>query len=185
MQTKIDYAKEYGRLHAVSDGKFFAGSVQNAEVVAELVRAINPTRMLDYGSGKGYQYLVKRVHEKWGGLLPYCYDIGVRQLSNKPDGKFQVILCTDVLEHIHEADVDTVLADIFSFADERAGVYLNISCIPSKHEKGHKTLSNGANVHLTVQPPAWWEAKLAKYRRDGLILETRYEVGEHGNIVKA
>lgn len=183
LNTKIDYGSEYGRLHAVADGKYFSGSLESPDVVVGLVKQIQPTRILDYGSGKGYQYLVKRIHEKWGGPLPYCYDIGVRQLSHRPEGKFGGIINTDMMEHIHPDDVDTVLADIFSFADERAFAYFNISCIPSKHERGRKTLSDGRNLHLAQFPPAWWKAKLAKFERPGLIIESRYEVGEHGNIV--
>jgi hypothetical protein len=45
---------------------------------------MQPDRLLDYGSGKGYQYLARRYHERWGGLLPHCYDIGVQQLSPSP-----------------------------------------------------------------------------------------------------
>lgn len=129
---------------------------------------------MDYGSGQGYQYLASRVHEAWGGLLPYCYDIGVRQLSERPEGQFDGIICSDVLEHIDGPDLEGVLADIFGFAAERPNpeesfVYFHISTVPSK-----RLLPDGRNSHLSVHPPSWWQEWLEPYRRPGLIIRTRF-----------
>ncbi len=105
----------------------------------------------------------------------------LRNLINKfPDefiidqvqGKFGGIICAGVMEHIEEDDVDTVLADIFSYADAWAFVFLFISCKPAKS----KRLPDGRNVHLTVQPPEWWDAKLAKFQREGLVIKTQYDL---------
>src|SRR5690348_1646525 len=114
---KEDYAKLYTELHR--NEKAFAGYSLKSYVddIALLVERHNPKSLLDYGSGKGYQYLQKRMHERWGGLLPYCYDVGVRQLSEKPQGLFDGVICTDVMEHIAEEDVDAVLDDIFGYAE--------------------------------------------------------------------
>lgn len=158
----MDYAHVYGQLH--QNPKFFAGQTlkKYTNQIAQLVEQTKPTRLLDYGCGKGYQYLAMRLHEKWGGLLPHCYDIGVRQLATKPEGLFNGVICTDVLEHIEERDVPGILSDLFSYVDPgRPGfVFLGISCIPAKK----KTLPDGRNVHICVKPPKWWEVQLASAR---------------------
>jgi len=142
--------------------------------IEELSRWLSPAgRILDYGCGKGYQYLARRVHETWGGVLPHCYDVGIKQFSRRPEGVFEGIICTDMMEHIDEPDVDSVLADVFGFAavDRPAFAFLAISCAPSKK----RDLPDGRNVHLTVQPPAWWAEKIARFERSGLILQVVYE----------
>jgi len=186
----MDYEKAYGQMHEANDRSFSGYSIKRyVQEIAGLIRShgvVNftksgieeATRLLDYGSGKGYQYLAKRVHEHWGGILPVCYDPGVVQLRTKPIGKFNGIICTDVLEHIEEADVDAVLANIFRFADDHGFVFFVIGIDPSYRKK----LPDGRDVHVTVKPPTWWDAKLAKYQRQGLTIRVIYEKAKKARI---
>jgi hypothetical protein len=168
----MDYAKTYGAMHDKKAKHFSGYSIKPyVQEIAGLVWDRLPRRILDYGSGKGYQYLALRLHDHWGGILPFCYDPGVVQLRIKPEGKFAGIICTDVMEHIEEADVDDVLDDLFGFADDHAFVFLAIACRPAKR----KRLPDGRDVHVTIKPPAWWDAKLAKYQRDGLTIRAVYD----------
>lgn len=170
-----DYAALYRPLHEQSGGKYFGGKIRGVERVVDLVRRTKPRNLLDYGSGKGRQYTDRKQHELWGGLLPVCYDIGVPELSTRPTGKFDGIICSDMMEHIAPEDVEEVLDDIFGFASRRRApaesfVYFRIACTPA-----NKFLQDGRNVHLTVEPPRWWEEKLAKYRRPRLIIDAVFE----------
>lgn len=155
----MDYAAEYSRLHEKYP-KFFAGFTikRYVEDIKQAVETHDAKTLLDYGCGKGYQYLLRRVHEKWGGILPYCYDIGVRQLSEKPEGVFDGVICTDMLEHIEEADVPRILDDILSSAGKF--VVLGISCRAEKRDV--KSLSDGRGVHVCVKPPRWWADQIRK-----------------------
>jgi hypothetical protein len=139
-----------------------------------MVKATNAKRLLDYGSGKGYQYLSQRVHDGWGGILPYCYDIGVWQLNKKPEGLFDGVICADVMEHIDKPDIDDVLSDIFNMLDydrkDGAFAYFNVFCNPAA-----KFWQDGRNVHLTVKPPEWWQQIFKKYRHSNLKLWVDYE----------
>jgi len=179
----MDYAKTYGAMHD-KNAKHFSGysikpyvqeiaGLVYKHVTVRLDTMAVDSRLLDYGSGKGYQYLALRVHEHWGGSLPVCYDPGVVQLRIKPEGKFNGIICTDVLEHIEEADLDGVLDDLFGFAADIGFVFLSIACRPAKR----KRLPDGRDVHVTIKPPTWWAAKLAKYQRDGLTIRVVYDEG--------
>ena len=171
----MDYGAVYTAMHA--NEKLFAGNSIKVHVaaIAELVKGTKPRSLLDYGCGKGYQYLAKRVHEAWGGLLPHCYDVGVRQLSVKPEGAFDGVICTDVLEHIDEPDVDGILGDLFASISDQPGwisfAYLAIACRPSR-----KKLPDGRSAHLTVREPDWWDRKLERFARPNLIIRTSYDL---------
>lgn len=169
--TVRSYGKIYERLH-VENPKWFSGRLTCDAVgrIAQLVKYVGAKSLLDYGSGKGYQYLAGRMHDGWGGLLPHCYDPGVRQLSVKPEGKFDGIICTDVLEHIDQQDVPEILEDIFGYVNDTGFVYLEISCRPA-----HKKFPDGTNVHLTVKKPGWWRKRISKFERAGLLVEDYYE----------
>lgn len=141
--------------------------------------ALPEIRLLDYGSGKGYQYLKQRVHEHWGNLLPHCYDPGVVQLWERPQGEFDGIICTDVMEHLEAQDVLDTLRDIFAYTprERPSFVYLHICCRPAS-----KFFSDGRNVHLTVESPKWWEHVIQPFKDEHPLVHvaTSYEVAEEG-----
>jgi hypothetical protein len=168
---------EYEKMHR--NEKRFPGYSLGAYVgaIAELVDQHKPERLLDYGSGKGFQYLIRRYHEKWGGLLPYCYDIGVRQLQAKPEGLFGGVICTDVMEHIEERDVQGVLRDILSSVEDNGFAFFGISCRPTK-----KKLSDGRDVHVTIRPPSWWVKQLTEAQEaynDAVHLVAHWDIQGH------
>lgn len=171
--TSFNYAKSYLKAHATRL-KWFSGrlGIENADAIGELVAGRRDLRLLDYGSGKGYQYLKYRSHERWGGILPHCYDIGVWQLKERPTGKFDGVICTDVMEHIDEPDIDRILSDMLGFlhGDRPVFAYFNIFCNPAS-----KFFPDGRNVHLTVRPPKWWEARLSAHRHHNLTIRADYE----------
>jgi len=170
----MDYTKTYTAMHEAKAKAFSGYSIKPyVHQISALVLKFQPDRILDYGSGKGYQYLALRVQNHWGGMLPVCYDPGVVQLRIKPEGPFNGIICTDVLEHIEEADIDGLLDDLFGFSADIGFVFLAIACRPAKR----KRLPDGRNVHVTIKPPTWWDAKLAKYQRDGLTIRVVYDEG--------
>lgn len=152
----MDYAADYGKLHA--KGKHFPGYsiCDYLKPLTAVIGEHQPERLLDYGSGRGLQYLKRRVHERWGGLLPYCYDIGVRGLDEKPEGLFDGVICTDVLEHIEQRDLPGVLDELIAFAKPAGFLFLVISCRPSR-----KRLPDRRDVHVTIKPPSWWKDLIA------------------------
>ena len=170
----MNYAKVYREMHERHPKHFSGYSIRPyVQEIANLIFEHQPDRLLDYGSGKGYQYLQLRVQSHWGGMLPHCYDPGVRQLSEKPKGKFGGIICTDVMEHIEVFDVPGVLGDIFSFAGPHAFVFFCIACRPAKR----KRLPDGRDVHVTVRKPTWWDDQLKPYKRRGLTIRAAYDEG--------
>ena len=174
-----DYAAIYTELH--KNHKHYTGKSIRSGLphIVKLVEETKPRRLLDYGCGKGQQYSVHKVHEAWGGLKPHCFDVGVPAFSENPTGYFDGVICTDVMEHIDPADVDTILDDIFGFLRPRddggtSFAFFWISCRPA----ARKTLPDGRNVHLCVREPSWWDKRLALHARARLIVDARYETGD-------
>jgi hypothetical protein len=175
----VDYGRAYGAMHDVP--KRFPGYSLEAYVrsIAQLVEAHAPDRLLDYGSGKGYQYLARRYHDAWGGLLPHCYDIGVQQLSAKPEGQFGGVICTDVLEHIEEPDLAGLIDELVGYAAAGGFVFLGISCRPTR--KRLPKSEGGGDVHRTIKPPSWWVGligkRLNRLARENITIRAEFEMG--------
>ena len=143
---------------------FSGGSLLRQCVVAikKLIDEQSARTILDYGAGKGRQYeplIVKTsdgrrfesVQEFWGVASITCYDPGYPPFRRLPQGPFDGVVCTDVLEHCPEDDLPWIMDEIFGFAGKF--VFANVACYPAL-----KHLANGENAHCTVQPPAWWDA---------------------------
>lgn len=124
--------------------------------IIHLTQNSNINSILDFGCGQAgcwFDYnLYKLLQLKRFGL----YDPGVEKFSALPDVAYDMVICTDVLEHVPEHLLDTVLEQIFSRAKKI--VFLSIST-----RLASKKLPNGDNAHATVKPIQWWLDKLKKY----------------------
>lgn len=100
---------------------------------------------LDYGCGKG-------------GLKRALPDLDIREYDPCVAGKetlpeaADLVLCTDVLEHVEPDFLEEVLDHIKSVT--RKYVMLAPSMVPAE-----KTLPDGRNAHLIIKPAAWWRQK--------------------------
>lgn len=143
----------YRQMH--TNPKWFLGySIKrHLQQLAELVESTGSKTLLDYGSGKGMQYLARRYHEAWGGILPACYDPGVLGLDQLPNGPFDGVICNDVMEHVPSHEVQATLRQVISLATKF--VFFGIATKGS-----HKTLPDGRDCHVTVRARAWWLAQV-------------------------
>ena len=122
------------------------------------------TSVLDYGCGKAKLYdiaeletpdgkTLRGLKEIWGVNEITLYDPGYEPYSQLPSGTFDGVICSDVLEHCPEEDIDWIIDELFAFAD----LYLicTIACYPAT-----KFLPNGENAHITLKKPGWWIDKI-------------------------
>ena len=97
--------------------------------------------VLDYGSGKGQQYLPMSVRQasgkEWPSIQAYwgvesvtCYDPSYEPFSQLPEGQFDGVISTDVLEHCPEEDIPWILDELFRYS--RRFVFANVACYPAK-----------------------------------------------------
>jgi hypothetical protein len=111
---------------------------------------IPPTAgVLDYGAGRGTLGEALRL----GGVLCLDYDPAFPGMKGSVPELRDVVVCTDVLEHVEEDKVDEVLDDIR--ANTRRVAVLVIALTPA-----NKVLPDGRNAHITLKPAAWWTGKL-------------------------
>lgn len=131
--------------------------------VAELKESCGARSVLDYGAGKGT--LGKRVQ------FPVReYDPCVPGKDRLPDAA-DIVVCTDVLEHVEPEYLDSVLRHIASLTNKVA--FLVVATRPAK-----KHLPDGRNAHLIVASGPWWFGELTRYYRSVL-----YENEDDGEAV--
>ncbi len=106
--------------------------------------------VLDYGCGKGN--LGEKLKKL--GIEVMNYDPAIPEFSKDPTPA-DLVVCTDVMEHVEPEFVDEVLDHIKSLS--RKAAYFVIAFTESK-----KFLPDGRNSHICIEPPEWWEEKLLK-----------------------
>ena len=193
-QEYHDLIDLYKVLHQ-EEGKFKGISlVPLVPTLMSLVKENNCKTLLDYGCGKAIPYDKNRCKEvdlrhpiqKLCNLKSFdLYDPAYEKYATLPDKKYDIVVCTDVLEHIAEQDIDYVLTEILSRSKKI--VFLNISCQPAlKHFKEGKF--KGKNVHISVFDPSWWGHKIGNIwnKFNNLKVYTLCETkeGTHATCIK-
>jgi hypothetical protein len=155
-----DYARLNQQLHE-ENLAYGVGGGKHADTVLKICKAIETTSVLDYGAGKCY--LAK--------ALPFPiwnYDPAIQQYSESPRPA-DIVVCTDVLEHIEPDKLAYVLDDL-----RRCVVKVGYFVISTR--LAGKTLPDGRNTHLIVKGRAWWKAILRKFFTIGKITERGSEL---------
>jgi hypothetical protein len=161
--------------------------------VKRLVERTGAATILDYGSGKGRQYDLRnvtidgRVFESiadyWDVDYVHCYDPCYSKFAALPQGKFDGVISTDVLEHCPEADLPWVLEEMFAYAE--CFVFANVACYPAR-----KRLPNGENAHCTIRPSSWWAGlveRVAERHPDlewEFWIQTREDTGQQARYIE-
>jgi len=162
--------------------------------IKSMIERTNAELILDYGSGKGKQYDPHPIKiggvGEWPNIIEYwdvsevvCFDPSYEPFNKLPQGKFDGVISTDVLEHCPEEDIPWILDEIFGYA--KKFVFANIACYPAK-----KHLPNGENAHCTIKPPEWWQVHLEETAKHhpGLLwevwLQYKMETSEGSKLVE-
>lgn len=157
-----DFYREMNRqLHAAPRG-FGQSGRKHAEAVLRWRAATGCDTLIDYGCGAGTLQAAMRDLGWRGKMQQYDPAVAYREKLPAPA---DLVVCTDVLEHVEPECLEAVLRHQFGLA-LRAG-YFSISCQPA-----HKTLPDGRNAHLIVESPDFWMAAL---RAAGWRIVTRLD----------
>jgi 2-polyprenyl-3-methyl-5-hydroxy-6-metoxy-1,4-benzoquinol methylase len=139
------YLEEQRILHAAPRGYGSRGA-KWAPVVAELAAVHSVRSLLDYGCGQGS--LVQ-------ALRPLCafsmaeYDPAIAGKDEPPAQAFDLVVCTDVLEHIESEKISAVMQHLASLTGRL--IFSVISLVPTG-----KTLSDGRQAHILLRSVEWW-----------------------------
>ena len=139
-----DYIAQYKEYH--KDNKKYRGDNLAPQIhhILELIQMTQSTTLLDYGCGKGNQWTNNILP-----VTPTLYDPAVPEHENKPNGQFDGVISTDVMEHIPEEQIPQVFQEISQYATRFA--FLAIATDPAI-----AVLPNGENAHCTLKPLEWW-----------------------------
>lgn len=168
-----EYKEYYKELH--KRGNFKGGSLKfnYADDIRAMVHKTRAKTVLDFGCGKAGHYFVKEnpIHERFHVKFENIsfYDPGVPEYEQLPEGTFDGVICTDVLEHIPEEAIDEVIETIFEKAEKF--VFFVIHC-----GLANKIMPNGENAHVTIKRPEWWNSKLRQYYTTDNIVHVKYSV---------
>jgi len=147
-----EYRRLNTELHKTAGGYGSKGKAW-APRVNILAGELAARSILDYGCGKGSLRSVLVEFE-----APYEvreYDPAIPGKDTPPEAA-DLVVCTDVLEHVEPECIDAVLADLVRLANK--AVLLAVAC-----RAGKRVLADGRPDHLTVKAPAWWRQRAQKF----------------------
>lgn len=125
--------------------------------------------ILDWGCGTAVQWhtqclagktksLMNILGEKVQGFFRYdpAYDV----YSKKPACTYDFVVCSDVLEHIPEDELEEFFFEINSYVRKNGVIFYSISTTPSNN-----AFEDGTNMHVNLKSPEEWVAILKKYSK--------------------
>lgn len=158
--------EEYRKLHANAYG---TTAYLYFDKIAKEVLNTNPLSILDYGCGRG-----DLVAHFWkdGERRIAKYDPAIPQFKEMPQGDFDLVLCTDVMEHILIADVERVFREI---RGKSQNAIFTISLRPARAH-----LPDGRNAHVTLLSASEW----LRWIKDAFGRASRVDTG-HEHLLMA
>lgn len=168
-QMHAEGTQELNKSLAAEDTFTGMSLLPHVTTIKSLIDKFGVKTVLDYGAGKAKFYTAplfpsadgtRKVDLRafWGVDEIRLYDPGYEPLSKLPVGEtFDAVICTDVMEHIPEQDMDWVIDELYGFA--KKVVYVCIATYPAG-----KTFPNGENVHVTLKDVRWWVKKFEDRR---------------------
>jgi O-methyltransferase domain len=150
--TSTTYTEQYNELHK-KNADYGASSITLFKEVSLIIEFIKPKTILDYGCGKGA--LINKIAQKYPSITCHKYDPSINGIETITITEADLVINTDVLEHIPEELIDGVLEKISTLSQN---VFFNLH-----HGLANTILPNGENAHCTVKPPDWYHQKMNKY----------------------
>ncbi|HSN20991.1 MAG TPA: class I SAM-dependent methyltransferase, partial [Usitatibacter sp.] len=137
----------------------------------ELNRALHATGTFGMSGGR-WRLPLLALCEQLGSRDILDYGCGQRTLQNSlpfpirnydpcipgldaPPEPADIVVCTDVLEHVEPECIEDVLEDLKRVTRD-AGLF----CIATR--PAERILADGRNAHLIQQPRAWWMPRLER-----------------------
>lgn len=148
----MDIVEQYKILHQTTPS-YGAGGGQYLSEVRLFIDYLKPTSVLDFGCGK--ESLIRKLAHHYPQIEFYGYDPAIPGRDTLPIEKADLIITTDVLEHIPEDALPDVVETMASISDHVFAVL--------HHALAERILSSGTNAHCTVKPPQWYYELFGRY----------------------
>lgn len=158
----MEYIEQYKIMHSINKNYGASGGAYLREV-SLIIDYLHPEIVLDYGCGKGM--LISLLKEKYPLIEFRGYDPAVERYNVLSVKKADLVICTDVLEHVPEDELPKVIDKIACISDK---VFFVLH-----HAKAQAILPNGENAHCTVKPHEWYKNVMLKYFANIISLQGR------------
>ena len=135
--------------------------------IRDIIKINNCNSLLDFGCGKAFLYKNKfRIGGKeftdlshfWDLQNIYLYDPGLKEYSTYPHKKYDGIICTDVVEHIPEEDVQNFIDELFKLSNKF--IFVVIATMPAS-----KYFDDGKNIHLSLKGQEEWKKIFLEFKQ--------------------
>lgn len=151
----------------MADANFNGLSILNhVASIKAMIDATESRSMLDFGCGRGDAYRdPHNIHHELGIHFTrlHLYDPAFPHIGALPPTKMDIVVCSDVLEHIPEPEVDAFIVRLFKYANR--AVWASVCCRPAKKVFPGTDI----NLHVTVQPLEWWDTRFVANRVGSVI----------------
>jgi hypothetical protein len=121
--------------------------------INQIIKDKDIKTILDYGCGKA-----KHHPKEWNAIK---YDPAIQDYQNKPQDKYDLVISTDVLEHIPVENLKQTIDEIFNYSNK--WVFVSVCC-----RKAEAILPNGYNAHATIESAKWWRDLFKPYKNYSL-----------------
>lgn len=146
--------KSYGLADAYRRKDSIKGHLKIPEAIGEATKYSTINSLLDYGTGQGGLVSLLKSYTELSGINIQGFDPGVEVFSKRPNQKFDIVTCIDVLEHIDREAIGDVIKDISKFVD--CFLFFAVDLIPAQ-----KILADGRNAHILLAPADWWSQQIS------------------------
>ncbi|MDK2921217.1 MAG: hypothetical protein PWR24_774 [Desulfonauticus sp.] len=145
----VKLIEQYNKIHKIKHYGY--NSIRFINLIQLITYEIDANILLDYGSGQSnlYSLIQKKLN-----LQCDRYDPAIDKISSIPKKKYDLIINTDVLEHIPETDIEDVVKHIKYYSEN---VFFFIAT-----RTAAEILPNGENAHCTVRNANWWLEKIKR-----------------------
>jgi len=125
--------------------------------------------VLDVGCGSGYavlRFLIAGKTVKGIETSKYLVNERLKQLTDLQitgygsildipfnNDTFDLVYCTEVLEHLEEKDIENALSQLVRVSNKY--IFCTVSFVPSEFAE---------DLHLTVKDSEWWDTQFDKFR---------------------
>lgn len=154
-----EYLAEQKRLHA--DPRGYGGRGDKwCDAVTKLIQdnASDPGAgfsVLDYGCGQATlaRAVLANLGKKPVNVCWRNYDPARKGFASMPTGPYDLVVCSDVLEHIEPEKIVAVLNHLRALTGGL--LFTVISLVETA-----KTLSDGRQAHILLRDPEWWQLSM-------------------------
>ena len=151
MLISDEYKALNAKEHADNNG-FGVQGYKHLQLVLQLAEQYGATSVLDYGCGGA----TLSAHARKISPLPFFnYDPAIEKHSAMP-AKADMVVCTDVLEHIEPLCLTSVLQHLQTLTGKVA--FIEVACRPAK-----RVLADGRNAHLMQRDGMFWFDSLREF----------------------